>query len=93
MVDSDHEYTGGASLASVDPIARLALSVVLCAAKDVHERRRIQRTITGLIFLLGPAHEWLDACGVNVDPDAWQEWVRRGCPGLRLSRIDQECHE
>lgn len=64
-----------------DPIKHLALAVILEAICEA--RRKSEGALT---WLLSDAPFWLDACGVSFDLDAWESWVKAGCPKQSFAR-------
>ena len=52
----------------------LALAVIAQAVKDWRRGSRGARS-----WLITVGLDWLDGCGMNIDPDYWQMWVLSGC--------------
>jgi len=73
--ESEVERKIGINRAGVeDPYKFLALSVITKAIEDTRRGNSEAQE-----WLAVEAPDWLDGCGVEVDPDKWASWVAAGC--------------
>lgn len=58
-----------------DPIKALAIATIRQAVTDTQ-----RGDLPAAYWLCWDGLTWLEACGLDIDPDRWQQWVERGCP-------------
>jgi len=63
------------------PAERLAWATIGQAVRDARIKNNPARRTDALIWLHTEAPLWLDALGINPDPQAWAAWIFAGCPG------------
>lgn len=68
-----------------DPHAALAAAVLVDAVKLT--RRGDGEAAS---WLAGAGLDWLDAIGLDLDPDFWSAWVACGCPKLTGNRAKRQ---